>query len=66
MLRTTIRIFAAQAVITEYLEKHFRRTLSKINRMAMHKLHAVPRTTSSQPIRLKTTSRLAFQSEMVN
>ena len=41
--------FAAQAVIMEYLEKHFRRTLSKASRSAMHKLHPVPRTTVMKP-----------------
>ena len=36
--------FVAQGVITEYLEKHFCRTLSKASRTAMHKAHPVPRT----------------------
>ena len=41
--------FVAQGVITEYLEKHFRRTLSKANRTAMHKAHPVPRTFAAKP-----------------
>ena len=36
--------FAARTIITEYLEKHFRRTLKKTARPAMHKAHPVLRT----------------------
>ena len=36
--------FTAHNTITEYLEKHFRRTLTKTTRAAMHKAHPVPRT----------------------
>ena len=35
--------FVDQRVTTEYLEKHFCRTLSKASRTAMHKAHPVPR-----------------------
>ena len=41
--------FVAQGVITEYLEKHFRRTLSKASRMAMHKAYPMPRTFAAKP-----------------
>ena len=41
--------FVAQGVITEYLEKHFRCTLSKASRTAMHKAHPVPRTFAAKP-----------------
>ena len=41
--------FVAQGVVTEYLEKHFRRTLNKASRTAMHKTHPVPRTTVMKP-----------------
>ena len=37
--------FVAQQVITDCLEKHFRHTPKKANRMVMHKVHPVPRTT---------------------
>ena len=41
--------FVAQGVITEYLEKHFRRALSKASRTAMHKVHSVQRTFVAKP-----------------
>ena len=41
--------FVTQGVITEYLEKHFRRTLNKTSRTAMHKSHPVPKTTVMKP-----------------
>ena len=41
--------FVARGVITEYLEKHFFRTLSKASRTAMHKAHPVPRTFVAKP-----------------
>ena len=41
--------FVAQEVITEYIEKHFRRTLNKTSRTAMHRAHPVPRTAVTKP-----------------
>ena len=41
--------FVAQGLIIEYLKKHFRHTLSKASRMALHKAHPVPRTFAAKP-----------------
>ena len=41
--------FQVPGMVKEYLEKHFRCTLSKASRTAMHKAHPVPRTTVIKP-----------------
>ena len=41
--------FDAQSAITSYIEKHFRSTLDKTSRLAMHKEHPVPSTPATKP-----------------
>ena len=40
--------FDAQSAITNYIEKHFRSTLDKTSRSAMHKEHPVPNTLATK------------------
>ena len=40
--------FDAQSAITNYIEKHFRSTLDKTSRSAMHKEHPVPNTPATK------------------
>ena len=40
--------FDAQSAITSYIEKHFRSTLDKTSRSAMHKEHPVPKTPATK------------------
>ena len=40
--------FSAQSTITSYIEKHFRRTLDKASRTAMHKAHPIPKTEATK------------------
>ena len=40
--------FNAQSAITNYIEKHFKSTLDKTSRLAMHKEHPVPSTPATK------------------